>query len=183
MSPTDPDSMVFPHLYGPLPAAAVISVTSYRPDANGRFAPPGAQVAHVGVDLDLHQQLGRDERRHLHHRRDRTDVAEHLGVHRADVAPQRDVGDDTSGSAPRRTATRRPPVAQSRCGAMHPEPVRRCPRRRRWYLPPRHTDRCAPHASSRRWTRTPSPTTRCGDGSSLQISARLSHGDGSDSLH
>jgi uncharacterized protein (DUF952 family) len=36
---TDPDSMVFPHLYGPLPAAAVISVTPYRPDANGRFAP------------------------------------------------------------------------------------------------------------------------------------------------
>ncbi len=36
---TDPDAMVFPHLYGPLPAAAVISVTSYRPDANGRFAP------------------------------------------------------------------------------------------------------------------------------------------------
>lgn len=37
--PTDPDAMVFPHLYGPLPAAAVISVTPYRPDANGRFAP------------------------------------------------------------------------------------------------------------------------------------------------
>jgi uncharacterized protein (DUF952 family) len=36
---TDPDSMVFPHLYGPLPAAAVISITSYRPDQNGRFAP------------------------------------------------------------------------------------------------------------------------------------------------
>jgi uncharacterized protein (DUF952 family) len=36
---TDPDSMVFPHLYGPLPTAAVISITSYRPDANGRFAP------------------------------------------------------------------------------------------------------------------------------------------------
>jgi uncharacterized protein (DUF952 family) len=36
---TDPDSMVFPHLYGPLPAEAVIRVTPYRPDANGRFAP------------------------------------------------------------------------------------------------------------------------------------------------
>jgi uncharacterized protein (DUF952 family) len=36
--PTDPDSMVFPHLYGPLPAAAVIGVTSYRPDETGRFA-------------------------------------------------------------------------------------------------------------------------------------------------
>jgi uncharacterized protein (DUF952 family) len=36
---TDPDAMVFPHLYGPLPAATVISVTPYRPDANGRFVP------------------------------------------------------------------------------------------------------------------------------------------------
>ena len=27
--------MVFPHLYGPLPAAAVIGITSYRPDVNG----------------------------------------------------------------------------------------------------------------------------------------------------
>jgi uncharacterized protein (DUF952 family) len=36
---SDPDSMVFPHLYGPLPAAAVISITSYRSDQNGRFAP------------------------------------------------------------------------------------------------------------------------------------------------
>jgi len=36
---TDPDSMVFPHLYGPLPAAAVISITHYRPDENGQFAP------------------------------------------------------------------------------------------------------------------------------------------------
>ena len=36
---TDPDSMVFPHLYGPLPVAAVISVTSYRPGEDGRFAP------------------------------------------------------------------------------------------------------------------------------------------------
>ena len=37
--PTDPDSMVFPHLYGPLPAVAVMSITPYRPDVNGRFAP------------------------------------------------------------------------------------------------------------------------------------------------
>jgi uncharacterized protein (DUF952 family) len=37
--PTDPASMVFPHLYGPLPAAAVTSVTPYRPDVNGRFVP------------------------------------------------------------------------------------------------------------------------------------------------
>lgn len=35
---TDPDSMTFPHLYGPLPTAAVTSVTAYLPDADGRFA-------------------------------------------------------------------------------------------------------------------------------------------------
>jgi uncharacterized protein (DUF952 family) len=37
--PNDPDAMVFPHLYGPLPAAAVISVTPYQPGVDGRFAP------------------------------------------------------------------------------------------------------------------------------------------------
>ncbi|AEV76039.1 hypothetical protein MycrhN_5570 [Mycolicibacterium rhodesiae NBB3] len=37
--PTDPAAMVFPHLYGPLPVTAVISVTSYEPDGNGRFGP------------------------------------------------------------------------------------------------------------------------------------------------
>jgi uncharacterized protein (DUF952 family) len=36
--PTDPAAMVFPHLYGPLPVTAVISITSYRPGADGRFA-------------------------------------------------------------------------------------------------------------------------------------------------
>ena len=35
---TDPDAMTFPHLYGPLPVAAVTSVTPYRPDQDGRFA-------------------------------------------------------------------------------------------------------------------------------------------------
>ena len=35
--PTDPDGMVFPHLYGPLPVVAVISVTPYLPDGSGRF--------------------------------------------------------------------------------------------------------------------------------------------------
>jgi uncharacterized protein (DUF952 family) len=35
---TDPEAMTFPHLYGPLPVAAVTSVTSYLPDAEGRFA-------------------------------------------------------------------------------------------------------------------------------------------------
>jgi uncharacterized protein (DUF952 family) len=35
---TDPDAMVFPHLYGALPVAAVINVTPYLPDMDGRFA-------------------------------------------------------------------------------------------------------------------------------------------------
>lgn len=42
---TDPESMVFPHLYGALPVAAVISVTSYVPNADGVFPPLGASAA------------------------------------------------------------------------------------------------------------------------------------------
>ena len=38
---TDPESMLFPHLYGALPVTAVIKVTSYRPGADGIFAPAG----------------------------------------------------------------------------------------------------------------------------------------------
>lgn len=37
--PTDPASMLFPHLYGPLPVAAVLDGTAYRPDPDGAFAP------------------------------------------------------------------------------------------------------------------------------------------------
>lgn len=36
---TDPDSMLFPHLYGPLPVAAVVRVTAYPPAGDGSFAP------------------------------------------------------------------------------------------------------------------------------------------------
>lgn len=36
---TDHETMLFPHLYGPLPVAAVTSVTSYQPGADGLFAP------------------------------------------------------------------------------------------------------------------------------------------------
>jgi uncharacterized protein (DUF952 family) len=36
---TDPESMLFPHLYGPLPANAVIKVSAYRPQLDGTFAP------------------------------------------------------------------------------------------------------------------------------------------------
>jgi len=35
--PGDPDGMLFPHLFGPLPAAAVTDVTPYRPGSDGRF--------------------------------------------------------------------------------------------------------------------------------------------------
>ena len=37
---TDPESMLFPHLYGPLPVKAVVAVTEYRPGPDGRFQPP-----------------------------------------------------------------------------------------------------------------------------------------------
>ncbi|GJF09773.1 glutathione S-transferase [Mycolicibacterium cyprinidarum] len=37
--PTDPDGMLFPHLYGPLPVAAVIDAAAYLPDRHGVFAP------------------------------------------------------------------------------------------------------------------------------------------------
>ena len=37
--PGDPASMLFPHLYGALPAAAVVGVEPYRPGPDGRFAP------------------------------------------------------------------------------------------------------------------------------------------------
>lgn len=37
--PTDPESMLFPHLYGPLPVSAVIQATAYPPAADGSFPP------------------------------------------------------------------------------------------------------------------------------------------------
>ena len=37
--PSDPESMLFPHLYGSLPVAAVTSVTPYQPEPDGSFAP------------------------------------------------------------------------------------------------------------------------------------------------
>jgi uncharacterized protein (DUF952 family) len=37
--PTDPEAMLFPHLYGPLPVAAVKRITAYLPGSDGTFAP------------------------------------------------------------------------------------------------------------------------------------------------
>ena len=37
--PDDPEAMLFPHLYGPLPVAAVVEVRPYRPGPDGRFGP------------------------------------------------------------------------------------------------------------------------------------------------
>jgi uncharacterized protein (DUF952 family) len=42
--PTDPESMLFPHLYGPLPISAVVRVTPYRPGADGLFSPQSTQA-------------------------------------------------------------------------------------------------------------------------------------------
>lgn len=36
---SDPESMRFPHLYGPLPVRAVIDVTAYSPGPDGSFPP------------------------------------------------------------------------------------------------------------------------------------------------
>jgi uncharacterized protein (DUF952 family)/ribosomal protein S18 acetylase RimI-like enzyme len=38
--PTDPASMLFPHAYGPVPAAAVLGVLPYRPRPDGGFDAP-----------------------------------------------------------------------------------------------------------------------------------------------
>lgn len=38
--PTDPSSMLFPHLYGELPTAAVQQVAPYLPELDGQFGPP-----------------------------------------------------------------------------------------------------------------------------------------------
>jgi len=37
--PGDPEAMLFPHLYGPLPVGAVLGVRAYRPGPDGAFGP------------------------------------------------------------------------------------------------------------------------------------------------
>ena len=41
---TDPESMLFPHLYGALPVGAVINVTSYLPSDDGTFPSVGGSL-------------------------------------------------------------------------------------------------------------------------------------------
>jgi uncharacterized protein (DUF952 family) len=41
----DPEAMTFPHLYGPLPVAAVTSVTAYLPGEDGVFT----ELGHCGT--------------------------------------------------------------------------------------------------------------------------------------
>jgi uncharacterized protein (DUF952 family) len=38
--PGDPESMRFPHAYGPVPTTAVVEASPYRPGPDGSFAPP-----------------------------------------------------------------------------------------------------------------------------------------------
>ena len=38
--PSDPASMQFPHVYGPIPVDAVVGVHDYPPGPDGAFAPP-----------------------------------------------------------------------------------------------------------------------------------------------
>ena len=37
--PSDPEAMLFPHLYGPLPVTAVTATAAYLPASDGRFPP------------------------------------------------------------------------------------------------------------------------------------------------
>jgi uncharacterized protein (DUF952 family) len=46
---TDPESMLFPHLYGPLPVRAVIRVTAYPPGPDGTFPPAASPDS--GADM------------------------------------------------------------------------------------------------------------------------------------
>jgi uncharacterized protein (DUF952 family) len=49
--PADPEATLFPHLYGPLPVAAVKWVTVYLPGPGGAFAPVASPQAPSGDSM------------------------------------------------------------------------------------------------------------------------------------
>lgn len=44
----DPAGPWFPHVYGPVPMAAVVAVHAFPPEPDGTFRPPGALQTHGG---------------------------------------------------------------------------------------------------------------------------------------
>ena len=97
--PTDPESMLFPHLYGPLPASAVIRVTAYRAGARWHL-PAGRRISgfDVGVSFDLHQQFRCNERGNFDHGGRGTCFTENFSVHFSDLAPPRNIGHVDAGT-------------------------------------------------------------------------------------
>ena len=118
--------MLFPHLYGPLPVRAVLKAVGYPPAPDGSFPPIRPTPADdlgvkQGVGFNLHQQLGRDQRGDLDHGGDRTDLAENLSVHLADLAPASnirhiDAGPDHVGERRASVSKRNLDAAQSISG-------------------------------------------------------------------
>ena len=149
---TDPESMLFPHLYGPLPARAVIRVTAHT--GRGRWhLPAGRRISglHVGVGFDLHQQLGCDQRGNFDHGGCGTCFAENLRVHVPDLAPARNIGHVDAGAD--HVGERRARLLESnlRCGAKRLGSGRqyRRPVRRRLFRPPPRAGRPAPRGNNR----------------------------------
>ena len=83
---TDPESMLFPHLYGPLPVRAVRASRRIRRRRMARSRRSQdlriGWGVDVGVGFDLDQQVGCDQRRDLDHRRRGTHITEDFRVHR-----------------------------------------------------------------------------------------------------